>query len=170
MLFDDVLIPIVWRVDIAERETRSAQARAMISDLERRGVALVATSFVDNSGIARVKSVPLRRLPQLAAWGVGFSPSFDYFRFDDWLAAPATGEGPVDAVYRALEGINAVVVGIMVAAALYMMKDFRAASLLDIALNLVVITATWALLNYSRLPSPVIVMIWMALGGALILV
>jgi len=73
-------------------------------------------------------------------------------------------------VYRALEGINAVVVGIMVAAALYMMKDFRAASLLDIALNLVVITATWALLNYSRLPSPVIVMIWMALGGALILV
>ena len=86
---DDVLVPIVWRVDIAERETRSAQARAMISDLERRGVALVATSFVDNSGIARVKSVPLRRLPQLAAWGVGFSPSFDYFRFDDWLAAPA---------------------------------------------------------------------------------
>ena len=95
MLFDDVLIPIVWRVDIAERETRSAQARAMISDLERRGVALVATSFVDNSGIARVKSVPLRRLPQLAAWGVGFSPSFDYFRFDDWLAAPVSGEGPV---------------------------------------------------------------------------
>src|SRR6476646_3339757 len=67
----------------------------MISDLERRGVALVATSFVDNSGIARVKSVPLRRLPQLAAWGVGFSPSFDYFRFDDWLAAPASGEGSV---------------------------------------------------------------------------
>jgi glutamine synthetase len=85
----------VWRVDIAERETRSAQARAMVSDLERRGVALVATSFVDNSGVARVKSVPLRRLPQLAAWGVGFSPSFDYFRFDDWLAAPSTGEGPV---------------------------------------------------------------------------
>jgi chromate transporter len=73
-------------------------------------------------------------------------------------------------VYRALEGINAVVVGILVAAALYMMKDFRAASLLDISLNLVVITATWAMLNYSRLPSPVIVMIWVALGGILILV
>ena len=33
--------------------------------------------------------------PQLAAWGVGFSTAFDYFRFDDWVAAPASGEGPV---------------------------------------------------------------------------
>lgn len=72
-------------------------------------------------------------------------------------------------VYRALEGINAVVVGIMVAAALYMMKDFPSASLRDIALNLTVIAATWALLSYSRLPSPVIVGIWMALGWGLIL-
>ncbi|HVS96851.1 MAG TPA: chromate transporter [Puia sp.] len=73
-------------------------------------------------------------------------------------------------VYRALEGINAVVVGIMVAAALYMMKDFRAASWMNISLNLVVITATWALLNYSRLPSPVIVAIWMTAGWAFSLV
>jgi chromate transporter len=73
-------------------------------------------------------------------------------------------------VYRALEGINAVVVGIMVAAALYMMKDFRADSLLDISLNVVVITATWALLNYSRLPSPAIVGIWIALGGLFMLI
>ena len=52
----------------------------------------VATTFVDNSGITRVKSVPLDRLPQLAAWGAGFSPSFDYFRFDDWMAAlPGAG-------------------------------------------------------------------------------
>jgi glutamine synthetase len=50
---------------------------------------------VDNSGIARVKAVPLSRLPQLAGWGVGFSTAFDYFRFDDWVAAPASGEGPV---------------------------------------------------------------------------
>jgi chromate transporter len=72
-------------------------------------------------------------------------------------------------VYRALEGINAAVVGIIVAAALYMMKDFRAAGWLDISLSLVVITATWALLNYSRLPSPVIVLIWVAMGAAFIL-
>ena len=73
-------------------------------------------------------------------------------------------------VYRALEGINAVVVGIMAAAALYMMKDFRAASWTDISLNVAVITATWALLNYSRLPSPVIVLIWMATGWVFILI
>jgi glutamine synthetase len=55
----------------------------------------VATTFVDNAGITRVKSVPLMRLPQLAAWGVGASTSFDFFRFDDWLAAPPGGTAPV---------------------------------------------------------------------------
>jgi glutamine synthetase len=39
--------------------------------------------------------VPLDRLPDLAAWGVGFSTAFDYFRFDDWVAAPASGVAPV---------------------------------------------------------------------------
>ena len=58
-------------------------------------VSMVATTFVDNAGITRVKSVPLSRLPQLAAWGVGASTSFDYFRFDDWLAAPEGGTAPV---------------------------------------------------------------------------
>ena len=58
----------------------------------------------------------------------------------------------------------------MAAAALYMMKDFRAASWTDISLNVAVITATWALLNYSRLPSPVIVLIWMATGWVFILI
>jgi glutamine synthetase len=56
---------------------------------------MVATTFVDNSGITRVKSVPASRLPQLAAWGVGASTCFDYFRFDDWLAAPLGGTGAV---------------------------------------------------------------------------
>ena len=67
----------------------------MVPGLAERGVVAVATSFVDNAGISRVKAVPLPRLPSLAAWGVGFSTAFDYFRFDDWVAAPASGEGPV---------------------------------------------------------------------------
>ena len=67
----------------------------MVPDLAERGVVAVATSFVDNAGISRVKAVPLPGLPSLAAWGVGFSTAFDYFRFDDWVAAPASGEGPV---------------------------------------------------------------------------
>jgi len=67
-------------------------------------------------------------------------------------------------VYRALEGINAVVVGIMVGAALYMMKDLYTASWTNIFLTLMVIAVTWALLNFSRLPSPVIVLIWLVAG------
>jgi glutamine synthetase len=82
-------------VDIAEREARAAQAEQLVRTLVERDVDMVATTFVDNSGITRVKSVPLRQLPQLAAWGVGASTSFDYFRFDDWLAAPPGGTAPV---------------------------------------------------------------------------
>lgn len=73
-------------------------------------------------------------------------------------------------VYRALEGINAVVVGVMVAAALYMMNDSRWAGWSDIVLNLLVIGVTWTLLNYSKLPSPLIVMIWLALGWGFVLI
>jgi glutamine synthetase len=82
-------------VDVPERQARSAQAEKLVPNLAERGVSMVATTFVDNSGITRVKSVPLDRLPQLAAWGVGASTSFDYFRFDDWLAAPPGGTAPV---------------------------------------------------------------------------
>ena len=73
-------------------------------------------------------------------------------------------------VYRALEGINAVVVGIMIASALYMMKDFYLVSWTDISINLAVIGATWALLNWTRLPSPLIVMIWLLLGWLFLVV
>jgi chromate transporter len=70
-------------------------------------------------------------------------------------------------VYRALEGINAVVVGIMIGAALYMMKDLQTALWSDIVMKLTVIIVTWLLLKYSRLPSPVIVLIWLVSGIAL---
>jgi glutamine synthetase len=82
-------------VDLADRERRMTRAESLVPDLANRGVVAVATSFVDNSGISRVKSVPLDRLPALAAWGVGFSTAFDYFRFDDWVAAPPDGTGPI---------------------------------------------------------------------------
>lgn len=67
-------------------------------------------------------------------------------------------------VYRALEGINAVVVGIIIASALYMMKDLWQNSWKDIGVGLGVIGGTWALLSLTRLPSPVIVLIWLVLG------
>jgi chromate transporter len=68
-------------------------------------------------------------------------------------------------VYRALEGINAVVVGIMVAGTFYMMKDisiteFRTLS----ALNIGVILGTWLILTFTKLPSPLIVFVCLLLG------
>ena len=69
------------------------------------------------------------------------------------------------AIYRSLEGINAVVVGIMVAATLYLMKDI---SLLEIKvgslLNAIVIAATFNLLQYTKLPPPIIVLGCLLLG------
>ena len=68
-------------------------------------------------------------------------------------------------VYRALEGINAVVVGIMMAAAFYMMKDIAVTGLKDFFLAMIVLHSNMAmLLNFSRLPSPVIVLICLLLG------
>lgn len=69
------------------------------------------------------------------------------------------------AVYRALEGINAVVVGIMVASTIYMMKDISLTEFKTFSvLNVSVILSTWAILAFTRIPSPVIVAVCLALG------
>jgi len=69
------------------------------------------------------------------------------------------------AVYRALEGINAAVAGIMIAATFYMMKDVSFTGMDTIsAVNVVVIAGTLSLLYFTKLPSPVIVLICLLLG------
>ena len=67
-------------------------------------------------------------------------------------------------VYRALEGINAVVVGIMIASCSYMIKDFNHFPTPMFWLQVGMSTLTFFLLLYSRLPSPVIVMFFLLLG------
>lgn len=68
-------------------------------------------------------------------------------------------------VYRSLEGINAVVVGIMVASTLYMMRDISITEFKTISiLNIGVILSTWLILEYTKIPSPVIVLICLILG------
>ena len=68
-------------------------------------------------------------------------------------------------VYRALEGINAGVVGIMVASTFYMMRDISIIDFKTISfLNLCVIAGTWILLTLTKLPSPVIVLICLTFG------
>ncbi len=69
------------------------------------------------------------------------------------------------AVYRSLEGINASVVGIMIGSTFYILKDISLINAQAIsAINLGVILGTFLLLCYTRIPSPVIVAICVALG------
>lgn len=71
-------------------------------------------------------------------------------------------------VYRALEGINAVVVGIMWAATLYLLKDVSIISFDTISfLNISVIMCTFLILLFSKIPAPFIVLFCLALGWIL---
>jgi chromate transporter len=68
-------------------------------------------------------------------------------------------------VYRALEGINAAVVGIMVGATLYMMRDISITAMNKISvLNLATIVGTFCLLELTRIPAPFIVLGCLVLG------
>jgi chromate transporter len=71
-------------------------------------------------------------------------------------------------IYRSLEGINAAVVGIMVGATFFLMKDISMDILHGSALNYwnaIIIMGTMLTLIYTKLPSPVIVIICLLLGA-----
>jgi chromate transporter len=68
-------------------------------------------------------------------------------------------------VFRALEGINAVVVGLMWAAALFLINGVRGdVSLHVMLINILVIVGTFIILKFTKIPSPVIVMVCLLLG------
>lgn len=67
----------------------------LAADLAGRGVVGVAGSYVDNSGIARMKAVPVGRLPHALRHGIGMSPVFDVFTFEDAITASPASTGPV---------------------------------------------------------------------------
>jgi chromate transporter len=68
-------------------------------------------------------------------------------------------------VYRSLEGINAAIVGIMIASTLYIMRDISLAEgTAQSLINLVVIVSTFLLLQFTRVYSPVIVAACLAAG------
>jgi chromate transporter len=69
------------------------------------------------------------------------------------------------AVYRSLEGINAVVVGIMIASTFYIMKDISLIEAKTVSvINVIVILGTFVLLNFTRISSPLIVLACLLLG------
>jgi chromate transporter len=62
-------------------------------------------------------------------------------------------------VYRALEGINAVVVGVMWAATLYLLHDIPLADFNKTSIiSMLVIVTTFFLLRYTKVPAPFIVL------------
>ncbi len=80
----------------SERDRRAVRARRIAEEFEARGtVGTVAVSWVDNSGITRVKGVPVGKLERVAAWGVGMSPCFDTFLLDDSSVTAPDAGGPV---------------------------------------------------------------------------
>lgn len=69
------------------------------------------------------------------------------------------------AVYRSLEGINAVVIGIMIASTFYIMKDISLSEFNKLSLvNVGVILGTFLLLNFTRIAAPLIVIACLLLG------
>lgn len=82
-------------MDDKERSTREQRANELLGELEEAGVQGVALTYVDNSGITRVKTVPVAKLPSAAAWGVGMSPVFDAFRHDDMIMSGTYSGSPV---------------------------------------------------------------------------
>jgi chromate transporter len=68
-------------------------------------------------------------------------------------------------VFRSLEGINAVVVGIMWASFLYLLKDISVTELNTVSfVNIAVIIGTFYLLTFTKIPAPLIVLGCLAIG------
>src|SRR5215213_828207 len=68
-------------------------------------------------------------------------------------------------IYRSLEGINAAVVGIMIAATFYIMKDISVIALtIESLINVLVVISAFLLLQYTRIASPILVSCCLLLG------
>ncbi|MEO5782715.1 MAG: chromate efflux transporter [Ginsengibacter sp.] len=68
-------------------------------------------------------------------------------------------------VYRAMEGINAAVVGIMGGATFYLLHDISIANFKTISIvNIIVIIGTFCLLHFTKIKSPYVVISCLLLG------
>jgi len=68
-------------------------------------------------------------------------------------------------VFRALEGINAVVVGVMWAAALYLLKGMPLKNMdADMFTAFIIVGATYLLLRYTKIHAPIIVLLCLLAG------
>ncbi|MEV5573349.1 glutamine synthetase family protein [Spirillospora sp. NPDC052269] len=81
-------------MDLDERTLQGAGAAAAATRLAEQDVIAVILVWVDTSGIARVKAVPLSRLEHAATWGIGVPPGLDAFLLDDSVVTGRYAGGP----------------------------------------------------------------------------
>jgi chromate transporter len=71
-------------------------------------------------------------------------------------------------IFRALEGINSAIVGIIWASGIFLFRSIAFDAALSFEwTNLVVVIITFSLLYYSKVPAPLIVLGWLLLGWSL---
>jgi glutamine synthetase len=61
-------------------------APGMVAALEESGISGIAVTLVDNSGVTRVKGIPVAKLTDATTTGVGAPPVLDAFGIDDSIA------------------------------------------------------------------------------------
>jgi chromate transporter len=167
----DVLVPLMYEQFVVKpRQRRIPEDPYMTSE-----------EFLTGSGMVRAIPGPVFSVAgfhggmAMRRWGAGwqvlgcfaglffiFLPSvlLVLFFFPVWNSLKKYA-----VVYRSLEGINAVVVGIMTASSFYLLKDISIGDMRTESLvNVVVIGGTFLLIQFTRLPSPVIVGICLLLG------
>ncbi len=76
------------------REESQRQARGETARLTAQDIHAIALTWVDTSGVVRVKAIPANRLAHAVGHGVGMSPVFDVFTSDDSITASPQLGGP----------------------------------------------------------------------------
>lgn len=174
----DVLMPLMYEQYVTRPETRS------VHESNREVLMMKKEEFLTGSGMVRAIPGPVFSIgsftggmvmrsdgPSMQLMGciIGsiaiFLPSalLVLFFFPVWNNLKKYA-----VIYRSLEGINAVVVGIMAGATCYLIKDTFLNSLIEGEKNgiwdLVIVIATFVLLNSTKIPAPFIVLACLAIG------
>ncbi|WP_298344207.1 glutamine synthetase family protein [Ferrimicrobium sp.] len=63
--------------------------------LSKHQIDAIAATYIDNAGIARVKAIPVERLDAALRSGIGMSPVFDAFLFNDHITESRYSGGPM---------------------------------------------------------------------------
>jgi len=177
----DVLMPLMYEQYVTRPETKRVQ------ETKRAVLRLSREDFLTGSGIVRAIPGPVFSIGSFAGGmvlreeGPGmqllgciigmvaiFLPSalLVLFFFPVWHNLKKYA-----VIYRSLEGINAAVVGIMAGATCYLIKDTFLSSLVEGKMigvwDLLIVAATFLLLNSNRIPAPFIVLGCLLMGWLL---